>query len=635
MADTIINDDQDNYDEGKVSPEDRKKEKVREFVMRRIKAGRKFWEPHHKEWKVLRDFHMVNRSKDTDVTDNRVENKKVFQIAYSFSTVETAESSVFDQDPTWVARPRLGAHWNEDYAKTIKAVPKALDYIWDDNELTERVEGALHTFTGYGIGGLKIAMRDTTKRVPRLKKAIKFAGIPILPERQVVETIGKPSAELAYSVINPLRFFVAPESKSLDRWDDIPWCFEWHTEEIDVARSMLGSEEVAPTGKRAVGEQVYDSTEEQGMERDKVDYAQDTVDFYEYYGYLPASIIGKENADYRYHVILTEKKAYTCEPIYHNDGEPPYEIAWDYVGLPTDNLGMVIPFGEIKPIYHLEEEMSETRAAMVVHRKRSSRAKIILPTGAEVDEDQLKSAEQDAIVRTDDPQAVRYLEPSPFDDTLVAHANMTRQDISVVSGQDDLNRGASTDQTVQTATGQRLLEAARSRRAKRKYRKISKLIERIGVKTLNRLAQYKPEIWYEQDDQTPGSINLQSLVNPETGLINMVIKVKTGSQSSVEREILREQTLQLYKDTIKDDQSIAPESKQEILRRIWRDFDIDEADRIVFMAPQVPVNPAVPAEGGNATPTETPLAPTTAATEPALPAVPGMDQSGNVVEEGM
>lgn len=654
----------DAIEETGMSAEDKKKQAVLSLLQKRIKSAKKFWDPYHKEWKVIRDFQMVNRNRESQDLEAGAMIKPEFQVAYSFSTAEAVESSIFDQPPTWVARPRLGmSRRSPNYNETLKAIPKALDYIWDDNELTERTDAVVHTFVGYGLGGYKIAIRDATKRVPVKKDPIKFMGIPILPEREVMETQGEAKAKLVYSVINPFRFFVAPESKSLDRWDDIPWCFESFTEEIDDAKEMLGSEDVHPTGKRDMG---TDSTQnDRGIDRDKIDFAQDTVDFFEYYGFLPASVIGKEGAGHRWHVKLTEKKIYLLEPIYHRDGEPPFEIAANYVGLPTDTLGMVIPFGEIKPIYHLEEEMSESRASMVTHRKRSSRAKIILPTGAEVDEDALKSAEQDAIVRTDDPQAVKYLEPSPFDQTIVAHVNMTRQDISVVSGTDDLNRGATSDQTIKTATGQRLLEAARSRRAKRKYRKISQLIERLGVKTLNRLAQYSPVIWYENDfapdadtpndpatgmpiqQEDQGQIDLREMTDPETGLINMVIKVKAGSQSSVERDVLREQHRELYIDTILPDQTIAPESKQMILRSLWRNYDLEQADQIKFLPQQVsavdPVTgqPVPIADGGPITPpavnpqvpVNTPVEPGPAGAEN-LPPVPGMDQSGRV-EEGV
>jgi len=637
--------------EGKKSPEDQRNEKVRQFLLKRIRSATKFWDPHHREWKVIRDFQMVNRTRDTDdLTGSDSGVSREFQVAYSHSTAESVEASIFDQPPTWVTKPRLGIARSANYLEAIKSVPKALDYIWDDNELTERTDAVVHTFVGYGIGGYKIAMRDISKKIPVKKEAVMLGPIPILPEREVMETQGKRKVKLVYSVMNPLRFFPAPESKSLDRWEDIPWCFEWFTEELDDAKEMLGSDDVKPTSKRDLG---FDNNQgDKGQERDKIDYAQETVDFYEYYGFLPSSIIGKEKSGYRWHIKMTEGKVYFIEPIYHNDGEPPYEFAANYIGLPTDKLGMVIPFGEIKPIYHLETEISESRAAMVLHRKRSSRAKIILPTGAEVDEDALKSAEQDAIIRTDDPAAIKYLESSPFDQTMIAHINMTRQDISVVSGTDDLNRGATSDETVKTATGQRLLEAARSRRAKKKYRKISNLIERLGVKTLNRLAQYNPIMWYEQEqpvDAQPdpetgemppieGQVDLRELTDPETGLVNMILKVKAGSQSSIERDILREQTLTLYKETILPDQTISPQSKQQLLRRIWRMFDVEEADQIVFMQPQtMAVDPVTgrptPIAQGAPTPLPTEGAPAQVgppAGEPPLPAVPGMDQNGNV-----
>jgi len=398
------------------------------------------------------------------------------QIPYIFSTVESALPSMFNSFPQLVINGR--GKKDMDFGEFINDVSK---YIKDKTHLEEKIENAGEMFllTGIGQAGTGWVTETETVEEPTDTPVLNSDQTPVVDPatgqpatQQTINEYEVPVKDMPVIDWKDYRkIYYSAESEFVidDIENKIPYIIEEKTMLDDEVKEKYGK-----TGES--DKKTFLNLDDIDKELDITDKEFDKEDFervcvYEYQGILPKKYSGDKDwkSQRVYKVCFTKDKILKKpEKI---DKKTIYQVG-NY-GVPTK----FFKFGEPKTLYDLEMDISYGRSTLIDYRDKFS-TKMWLDSTAEYDERALKSPKKFAIVKGPGKSPPQYISPPPMPETVIMGIQQSKEDVSMTSAQLDIGRGGQ-QSSVDTATGQKIFEAAQDKRIERKRKKIARFIEAI------------------------------------------------------------------------------------------------------------------------------------------------------------
>jgi len=445
----------------------------------RLTVSKKFaseWEKKVKKW--IKSYEIDSLD---EINSDDLHNK--LQIPYIFSTVESALPSMFNSFPQLIIKGR-----GKDDIPFSDFVKDTWEYIYDKTQLEEKVENAGMMFLISGIGQIGRGWIVETEKVEEEEQqAITNSdGTPVVDEQgnPVTETIKIPY-EVPVKDMPILEYkdykkiYYSPESEFVieDVDGKIPYIFEHKKMMPEEIKERYGVDTSKETYLDFKDLDIDLKIDDKDLDKDDLR----RIDVYEYQGILPKKYAKDDNwkTNSIYQVtfmkdkILDEPKSLKSKTLYQ---------VGNY-GVPTK----FYKFGEPYILNELEKDVSYGRSTLIDYRDKFA-TKLAIPSETEVDERALKSPKKFAIVKYAGQNPPSYITPPPMPQTVLTGIDQSRSDIQMTSAQLDIGRGSQST-TVDTATGQKIFQAAQDARIERKRKKIAKFIEAIARGVLQDCAE--------------------------------------------------------------------------------------------------------------------------------------------------
>ena len=547
-----------------------------ELLNSRLKLAKK----HSKKWvdevkKWIKSYEIDGLD---DIQGEDLHNK--LQIPYIFSTVESAQPSMFNSFPQLIIKGR-----GKDDQEFGDFVSNTWEYIYDKTSFEEKIEnaGTMFLITGIGQAGTGWVV-ETEKVEEQEEKALvdPTTGQPMLdPEsgepmtEMVTNTYEVPVKDMPVIEFKDYRkIFYSPESEFVI--DDIDGKIPYIFEEI-----KMSPEDIKEKYGVSVDDKTYMDLKEisSDLDVDDKDIVKDDIkrtSVYVYQGILPKKHADDEDWKPGRTYVLT----FACGKIL----EGPKRIQKKTIfqvgnyGVPTK----FFKFGEPKILKDLEEDISLGRSTLIDYRDKFAN-KVAIPSETEVDEKALKSPKKFAIVRYGGNNPPSYMTPPPIPETVIMGIDQSKADIAMTSAQLDVGRGGDSS-TVDTATGQKIFQQAQSERIERKRRKIAKFIQAIARSLLLDCAnKWDIETFAKIHDKDPNDETLIQYVERLKG-IGDFFDIEIEPESVVDNKATQgAQAIAMYRE-MKDDPLV---NREELIREaIKTGFQRKNVDR--FLSQQIP-----------------------------------------------
>lgn len=408
-----------------------------------------------------------------DIKDAEIHNK--LQIPYIFSTVESALPSMFNTFPQLVINGR--GKQDIEFGDFVNNVTK---YIKDKTSLEEKIEnaGTMFLLSGMGQAGNGWITETETVEEPEQQPVTNTDGSPVIDPatgqpltQEVINKYEVPVKDMpVIDYKNYTKIYYSPESEFVidDTENKIPYVIEEKLMYPDQVKELYGKYGSDKDEYLDVSE-IDKELSIDNKELDKDDLKRTCV--YEYSGNLPKNFSGdKDWKSTRVYKVCFTKDKILKKPEKISKKKI-YQVG-NY-GVPTK----FFKFGEPKTLYDLEMDVSYGRSTLIDYRDKFS-TKIWLDSSSEYDERALKSPKKFAVVKGPGKNPPQYISPPPMPETVIMGIQQSKEDISMTSAQLDIGRGGQ-QSSVDTATGQKIFEAAQDKRIERKRRKIARFIEAI------------------------------------------------------------------------------------------------------------------------------------------------------------
>lgn len=507
----------------------------------------------------------------------------VMQIPYIFSTIESNLPSIFETVPSVIMTQR--GHEDKDFTEFAD---KVWNYVATITHLEEKIEDGGQDFLVTGIGNFKYGWRLEEEEIEQPTEAplMNPDGTPVInPETGapvVQTTIGKVKVPVVdqpfVEVYSYKHIEFAPESQFVvdDEENLIPYLVTMTTMTPDAVEEKYG---VRPSKesmrKLDVGEITKDANTEDNNKIQQEDL--DRVDVFEYYGTLPKKYL--EDDSWR-----SNKVYYACFTTKEILKQPtplkkkPFLFVGNYGHTTTFHR-----FGEPKVLRELEQDVSLGRSRIMDIRDKWG-MKVWMPQGMEVDEDALKKSGDFTLLRGIGNTPPQYLTPPPPPETIMTGIEMSRSDIQMASAQLDVSRGGDTN-TVDTATGQKIFQAAHDKRNGRKRKKMGNLIKALAKNLLVLCAENWDIEMFAQitDMKEPQDQEALAQFIEQMKNLGMEFDVEIDVESiTINKETMSAQAIALYRET-KDDPLV---NRQEILKEALK-IGFNKKDFERFLSGQV------------------------------------------------
>lgn len=415
------------------------------------------------------------------IKDAKFENlDNQIQIPYIFSTVEGGLANLFDQFPGIVMKQR-GKEDREftDFAEQV------WDYLKDKLALEEQTEDAVVYFLNNGQATTRYGWEPGWVEVdmPVMNPA---TGEPMVDE------VGNPVTEKATVAIKNLPYVCVHEPKTIhfspeshfvldDEKNEIPYA-TWH--QLLTADQVESYYSITPNDSELEAVKLDNMDEKVLGKETQVEQAESTeelkrVKVINYVGILPKKIL-PESLKETYHADKVYYCAFTKERMYRQ----PEEITKK----PLLNLGNYgLPskfwrFGEAKVLRELEQDVSLGRSRIMDLRDRQG-VKIAIPQGTEFDEVSFKRSRDYTFLRFIGNNPPAYLNPPTLPESIMVALQQSRDDIQMASAQMDISR-AGDQNTVDTATGQKIFASETNKRNGKKRKKVARYLKALAKNLL-------------------------------------------------------------------------------------------------------------------------------------------------------
>ena len=517
-----------------------KKDMLAKYMMR-VKAAKEWRdsEGYDKTWKRLRDYYRLKMASPYDDSDSIV-------VAIAFATINVIAPSVAINHPKVTVTPRDEEH--DDAATIIEAV---VNYWWRHNHYRADFRMAVKDYLVYGHGWLKVGWRYTEDERPMeaheqqamavgmQQQAEQYAAdVPdaahLLPtDQQIHENLPDTAIEVTEDApfcerISPFDVFVDPESTSmLD-------C-KWIAQRLVLPLERVQKDEKYGPNRRKLKS---DNSLRWFNENQKAHIPDEAgrVTLWEFYDIEAETLcVFADQQDVGY---LVDPQEFT------------YKYGHPFVMLRNYEVpDQFYPIGEIEAIQPLQDELNETRSAMVGAR-RLDIAKYMYHEGA-VDDQGL-----DALTSNVPYTAVPIKDEVPLIDAIMAfprnaanselyrqHSEVILGDMDRVTGINEYQRGA-LPEVRRTATEASIIQDAANARASDKLAQVEEFASDVS-RHLVQLAQT-----YMTSEQVAVTIGMDGTkvwtpFTPEDIQGEFLFAVEAGSTQPQNETFRRQQATQM------------------------------------------------------------------------------------------
>lgn len=436
--------------------------------------------PHEAMKKWIAEYEIENFDDTAEIRDK-------VRIGYIFRKTENENAAIFDDQPDLFLKGK-----NKDNQVVEDVCNGGYDYLWDKQNLEEKIEDVGVYFELLGIGAIGSPWKTKTKKVTEIvdeplldetgQPVIDQMGQPVtqqLPKVYEVPVIDRPDAE----VKNIFKLFFSPETKFnyvMDT-DHCPYYFEEMSWVKEKVKARFGKD-VDANEKMHTTDTDADSQIDTEYDK-KVDVVSDDlqrVTVYEYYGTLPERLAkGIKDAegktiewewDKEYHIYMTKNEELLVE-------ECPYPIKPLFmVGL-YGLANKFWKFGDAKHLMPLVQELEMYRSQILQHTRKMANPKPLLEMNSEVDEQAFNDPRVGKSVKYlgTPPQ---YLSPANLGNEVAVGVEMVRTDLEKTSPSFDLSGGGGQSQ-VKSPRGIATYAEAADKGTRRKRKKIARFIKQL------------------------------------------------------------------------------------------------------------------------------------------------------------
>lgn len=463
------------------TPEQKKEkqaEELLELLNARVLLSKRFGKNHSdnvKKWEKDYNIQTIADAKFENL-DNQI------QIPYIFSSTEGGLANIFENFPSIFIKQR-GIEDREftDFAN------QTWEYLRDKLSLEESTEDAAVYFLNNGQSSTRYGwdLQLTEVDMPALDPTTGEEIIDPLTGQPQTQKVSVATKNLPYVCIHTdEEILFSPESRFIldDEKNLIPyivWVQKLRKEQaeeyygVSVEDEELESINVDELDKKNDMNKVTQAEEAIASEDLK------RVKAYSYVGVLPKEKLPEQlqenyHADNVYYTVFSKKKVY----------KQPEQITKKPV-LNLGNYGMptrFFRFGEAKILRELEQDISLGRSRVMDLRDRQG-SKVAIPQGTEFDEASFKRSRDYTFMRYVGNTPPQYINPPPIPDTIISCINMSRDDIQMASAQMDISR-ASMQNTVATATGQKIFAGETNKRNAKKRKKVARYLRALAKNLL-------------------------------------------------------------------------------------------------------------------------------------------------------
>lgn len=377
-------------------------------------------------------YYQFGMDEDFSNLDNKRDKRKA---NYVFSNIESMIPGMFDKVPSFQVLGR----GSEDHAKA-PLVEEILKYKMEHMDLEEKLEDAVRDQLVRSMGYLKVTW-DTQ-----------------VVENKENEIEGVERDDIKIEVLNPLNVWITAGDH---RMEDAEGIFEKVVATPEEVKAKY-SEDLEP-------DHFLTDTE-------KKDRKEGRVALWEYHGRLDGKLK---------RWVFTDKKI-LAELDFYQHGQKPY------IEFPNYRMSdEFYPWSEIYQMEPLQEELIEIDNQSSEFRKRAINPKKIVKKGVLDDINMFRIKDPRVnVVEVNEIGQIHWEEPGLIGQDLYNMRAIKKEDISLMTGQNELSRGG-TEETVRTATGQQILFNASQGRIRQKVRIMERALRQLLIQTQGLLAQFQ------------------------------------------------------------------------------------------------------------------------------------------------
>lgn len=449
-------------------------------------AVAKAWckKPHDTMKKWIKEYELDDLLNDGEEKDR-------VRIGYIFRRAESDLPAIFDDQPELIMKGRHPA------TKDITPIIEGLyDYLWDTQNLEEKIEDAGLYFVLIGMGFIESPWVTKTKQVPQ-PVVDQITGQPVLDEsgQPVIQLMDVPIIDQPMAkVVNPFKLYFSPETK-FNSVMDAEHCPYYITEETmtkEQIKARFGKDVEANETLKLDEDVDADIEKESAVIKD--DFKRVTV--YKYEGILTEETAkdiedaGAWSYDKEYELWFTsneELQARECpydnKPLFCVGNYGTFDKFWK--------------FGDAKHLLPIVRELEQYRTQILKHTRKMANPRPLQPTLANIDEKAWLSNQPSQPIKYDGQIPPSYLSPANLSSEVQIGVEMARTDLEKTSGSFDLNSGGGQSQ-VKTPRGIQVFSEAADRNVRRKKKKIARMIRQLIMFQFSQVSK----IWSPEDNRT-------------------------------------------------------------------------------------------------------------------------------------
>lgn len=459
-----------------------------QLLKSRLVVAKKWSKKPHEAWRTWIAEYEIDNFDDTSEVRDKV------RIGYIFRKTETEIPSIFDDQPDLFIKGKTN-----DFKDVEDIYNSAYDYLWNKQNLEEKIEDAGVYFELLGMGFISSPWLTKTKKVQEMvqQPMMDEAGMPVLdemgqpimqdvPTEYEVPTYDMPDA----TVEDPFKLYFSPETRFnyTMNSENCPYYFKEQTWVKEKVKAIFGKDVDA-------GDKLYTNESDVDIEiTSEMEKSPDVKDdlkrvaVYEYYGTLPEAMakdLGEWSYDKEYHIYFTKNEELQAEECPYS--RYPLHIVGNY-GL----ANKFWKFGDAKHLMPLVQELQIYRTQILQHTRKMANPKPLIEMNSEVDEQTFNDPRVGKPVKYAGT-APTYLSPANLGSEVATGVEMVRTDLEKTGPSFDLAGGGGQSE-IRSPRGIATYSEAADKGSRRKRKKIARLIRQLIIFQFEQLGlNWKPE----------------------------------------------------------------------------------------------------------------------------------------------